>query len=259
MASTPRPTRTRRRVRATDDPAAVQVQAVHDGQRRRVNLEDAFPNPPEDPTEGPIGAVLPDDLPADRGVADGNLAHPLTSFDSGDSYQKEHELRLLHKFMMRGTRVEVIARALNKTLDEVRRMRRTLFRRLKAEAENLDMLTHAGRTLAYYDEVRGMALRTASDTQVSPVTRMRALEVSLHAENDKHSFLYRAGFYSSTKFTPKSDVTDDRARDANLLARMAQAIVDPTMDDDMVRDLMEQVARDRGADDMDDDMDVSLL
>jgi hypothetical protein len=198
-------------------------------------------------------------MPGERGVADENQAAAMTSFDSADSYQKEHELRLLHKFLMRGTRVEVIARALNKTLDEVRRMRRTLWRRLRAEAENLDMLTHAGRTMSYYDEVRAMALRTASDTQVSAVSRMRALEVSLRAEGDKHNFLYRAGFYSATKYTPKQDATDDRSRDANLLARMAQAIVDPTMDDDTVRDLMEQLARDRGLEDLDDDMDVNLL
>jgi hypothetical protein len=221
----------------------------------------AFPAPPSEPPTSPGGGIiLGEELPAQRPVVDEGGTYPTTDFEHATAYQKEHDLKMLHKLLMRGMRLELCARSLNKTLDETARMRRTIWRRLRVEAENLDMLTHAGRTLAYYDDVRAQALRTASDPAVSVVSRMRALEVSLKAEGDKHSFLYRAGFYSATKFTPKADVENDGARDASLIARMAQAIIDPTMDDDMVRDLMDQVARSRETtDDEAQNLDVNML
>lgn len=205
------------------------------------------------PSEGPA--------PADRPVADPAAVIASLTAAGGEGYVKEYELRTLHRLLMRNTRIEIIARAMDKSVTEVIRLRRILFRRLRMEASNVDMLTHAGQTMAFFNEIAGMAMRIATDDNVQPISRLAAMREARGAITDKVTFLKTAGFYSTTKYTPKIDETDPAARQAENTARMLRAIIDPTMDEQAKNDLLDQIAAEASEDlsSVDYDNDTQIL
>ena len=203
-----------------------------------IDLADAFPEPHAPQPYHPAGPSVPRDgaLQPNRTLPDvtGRMQN-IASDDQG--YAREYRLRLLHRFLLRNLPLDMISRSMDLTITEITEMRRELYRRLKLEAGNVDMLTHSGRTLSFYDEIRGQALKMASDGNKTDSVRVKALGVCLQAEKDKHSFLKDAGFYETVKFHPKSGASDAQAGQADSLSSIAKSILDPSSDLSAIADL----------------------
>lgn len=265
--SNSRSTGGRRRTRArgpSDDPVFDAEIDAATAQGRPIDMGRAQPNPPRRGRRTAAGPEVPQDEPSAPSAAS-PVASPAAvvaqiTAAGGEGYVKEYELRTLHRLLMRNTRLEVIARAMNKSISEIQRLRRVLYSRLKHEAQNMDMLTHAGRTMAFFGEIRGAALRDATADGVSLMGRMRSYEVAIHAEMGLHKFLQVAGFYSSAKFLPKSDTQDPAQRDADMIQNLMRTVIDPTLDDAAADALMDRIVADRqDANYTDTDTETNLL
>jgi hypothetical protein len=150
--------------------------------------------------------------------------------DAENAYRKEHQLRLMHRLLLRQANMAQVASALDLTPQEAYTLRKELFGRLSKEAGSIDMGLLAGKTMAFYDEIRGTALRNADGLTVNQqhVDRARYLALAMVAERHKHDFLTRAGFYDSVRLNPKVDdeTVDD---DMGILRQAMAAIMDPEL------------------------------
>lgn len=186
-----------------------------------IDLEHAFPDAPEgalpDPATDPRGRL------AALGRGSGN--------HSG-TYLKEYRLKMVHRLLMRNLPIDMIAQQLQVSEFTVHELRRELNKRLKAEAKVIDGYAFFGRSLAFYDEVRGMALRLATDTKVPAGQRLGALTVALASENNKHNFLDRAGFFDHNRFQPPAPETVDSVERGRSQLGMLLTVSARTLDGD---------------------------
>ncbi len=105
-----------------------------------------------------------------------------------------------------------------------------------------------GKTLAFYDEARNIALRVAADERmmmtnprakhkkpqplrslVGMATRMTALNAAINAENSKHTFLRLAGLYTTAEAetgNPFDSQNSDKGTDADSLREALMAVLE---------------------------------
>lgn len=190
------------------DPDAIDS-ALNDAMERggSVNMEDAFPDPARDPN-GRMKAI-------------GDMAEGRYRGQHDSWYQKEYRLKFLHRMLMRNLPTDLICQTLKIGAGTVAQMRRELTDRLRTEARKVDPYAHYGSTLAFYNEVRGLALRMAIDGKVANGVKVAALNAALQAEADKHRFLQVAGFYDHARFVPEQGTKDEHV---SPLAQMALLI-----------------------------------
>lgn len=138
-------------------------------------------------------------------------------------YEREHRLRLLHRMMMRRIPLEEVARELCVSVHTVMNDRKELYRRLRAEAQKLDINHLIGDTLGFYGEVQGMSLRTASIPKTPTNIKLAALRTALSAKNDMHRFLNLSGVYDVLRYRAADDGAGD---DISKLMEVTQALLD---------------------------------
>lgn len=206
---------------------------------RPIPLDQAFPAPPPPPADHP---ALDRAVRASSGrllVAPREPARDHVAVASEEAYRREHMLRTAHRILMRKGTMAQIAAALDITLSEAYRLRDELFRRVRAEGGSIDMVLHAGMTIAFYDEVRAMALRNADLQGTTHVDKARYMTIALGAENSKHRFLQVAGFYDNARLSPRDTDTDDD-EGVSLLQGAMRALFDSDADEDVLIDMPQQ-------------------
>lgn len=194
---------------------------------RAIPLQDAFPYaaPPEHPNPALGRAVR-----ASSGqfvIAPDDPTRANMPVDSEAAYRKEHQLNMLHRMMFRKVSTAQMAAGLGISVGEVFKLREELFRRCRQEAGSIDMLVHSGRTIAFYDEIRGTALRSHDANGTTHTEKARYLAIAVAAENSKHKFLQVAGFYDSAKLSPKDMEATNDNDDMGIITGAMRALFHP--------------------------------
>ena len=160
------------------------------------------------------------------------------------SYERENRLKLLHRMLMRQVPLDKIAKEFNVSVGTVQNDRKELYKRLRAQAADINLNELIGSTMGFYNEIQAMALRTASSTGVPMSTRISALKAALSAKNDNHRFLQAAGVFDVLRFQSGEDSQggSDIEKLVNLTERM--------MSDD---DETESLAVDLGVEDIEEE------
>lgn len=164
----------------------------------------------------------------------------LDEVKSGSSrYEREYRLRLLHRLLMRNVPLDEIAKELKVSVSTVIRDRDVLYKRLREEAQKLDINEIVGDTLGFYTEVGAMSLRIASMAKQPTPSKLAALRTALAAKNDMHRFLQASGVYDVLQYRAKESGSD----------RDIQALMEITMnalqgEEDVVSSQSEQAEDD---------------
>lgn len=186
--------------------------AIREG--RPISLERAFPHAGEHPR-----STKRRNLPS--GFEDAPV-HPGASFDEPKTgmapsvaahyseYTKEYRFALVHRLYLRGLPLGQIGAMLGITIRQVQSIRTELFERLRDEAEHADIMLIVGETLAFYDTIRNMSMKIASES-TDASEKLEAMRTALSAEADKHRFLQAFGFYDNAKYVPQTSTEDDEA------------------------------------------------
>jgi hypothetical protein len=137
--------------------------------------------------------IDPIDLDVLSGVLDIKIGkrHP-KSTDEGLEFRRKQITRLL----LRGVPKQTIAQHLKIGLTTLYRDISAINDEMKREVSNIDLPLFVGMTIAFYDEVRNIALRMATDSnEKDNRTKLNSLKVALDAESDKHRYLSLTGLY----------------------------------------------------------------
>jgi hypothetical protein len=209
-------------------PPPVQPVANSEVLRRRNPVRMGTPEPPPPP------APAAEDGPAQR-LANVGRHSP--------AYQKEFQYRLVHRMLLRNLPLDTIAAQLGISTQSVLRIRHDLNRRLSHEAQTINRYEIAGKTLAFYDEIQGMALRVADEPQARAYTRLQALQTALAAQADRQRFLTASGFWGAAPFQPKDAMEDDSSRAANKIQTLIEMVIDNKGDTVIDEQTMDEVDR----------------
>jgi hypothetical protein len=181
--------------------------AEHPRSTRRRNIpcgnEDASVNPGAKINEPETGITPPEDPIPPKG-----RLGPIEGHYS--EYTKEYRLALVHRLYLRGLPLGQIGAMLGITIRQVQSIRTELFERLRDEAEHADIMLIVGETLAFYDTIRNMSMKIASES-TDASEKLEAMRTALSAEADKHRFLQAFGFYDNAKYVPQTSTEDDEA------------------------------------------------
>lgn len=195
---------------------------------RGVPLDKAFPEPPAD---GPLNAA--EGMQTSNGHITGQIVEPDPASDyfngTEDAYRKEHRLKLVSRLMLRDATMPQIAEALEVSIHEAYQLRGELFSRMRREAGSIDMATHAGKTMAFYGEIRATAMRGHDMSGITHADKQRYLQLAMAAENNMHRFLQASGFYKKASFAPSESGLDGRDDDMLLLQNAMKNLMDPEM------------------------------
>lgn len=197
-----------------------------------IDLERAYPEPAPDPKA----------TPADR-LRKLKRAHP--------EYYRLYRQKLVHRMILRGIPMDVVAGQLQVSLDAIRNDYKHLKKRLRHEASNMDANTIIGDTRAFYAEVRANAMRNAVNPQLTANEQARQFMVALKAQEDEHRFLVTCGFWRSVQWKPKGG---EEKNEADALKRLTHALVQG--DSDTVDNAIAELA---GEDEDDDDDDFGFI
>lgn len=177
--------------------------------RTRMSVAPSEPPPP----------ALPDanQGPAERlsGVA-----------QNASTYLTEFRLKLLHRMLMRNLPMDMIAAQLQLSVPAVNQLRVELQRRLAYEAQTINRYEIAGKTMAFYDEIQGLALRMADEANSKPYVKLQALQTALGAQSDRQRFLTASGFWSNAPYIPMDAKEDESSRAASKLQALIDAVID---------------------------------
>jgi len=212
------------------------VQEIEDGQ---VPTPPAPPPPLDMETVQPVAPPLhlrrrggfrpgtppatPPDMP-DANISPAERMRQIRASSPG--YIREYQMRVLHRMLMRNLPLDVIAAQLQMPVTEIYKLRNDLMKRVAFEAQHLNRYEVAGKTMAFYDEVQGTALKMADQTGASLHHRLIALQTALAAAGDRQKFLGVSGFWAAAPFKPQDAVEDNSSRQANKLNALIEAVLD---------------------------------
>jgi hypothetical protein len=120
-------------------------------------------------------------------------------------YEREYRLGLLHRLLMRRIPIDEIATQLGVSVSQVYRDREELQKKLREDADNLDIKELIGDSKGFYEESAAMAMRAASNTNVPMPIRLAAIRTGLAAKNDMHRFFQTAGVYDALRYRAGSN------------------------------------------------------
>jgi hypothetical protein len=110
----------------------------------------------------------------------------------------EQKLVLLQRLLFRNVSKKDISVMLQCTIRQVYNLIELLKTRTVNEVRNMDYPLFIGQTVDFYNEIRGMALLTASSKEISDHRiKLTAMQVALRAEEEKHKFFALAGIYKT--------------------------------------------------------------
>lgn len=171
-------------------------------------------------------------------------AERLKSMTVAGNYQTEYKLRLLHRLLMRGLPIDIIAGQMQLSIPTVKSLRAQLYRRLAVEAAaTFDMNLYVGKSEAFYNELRGLSMRMVDDNGKKdaegkwiepPPTRdqkMRAIHTALSVEADRHRFYSLTGVFQAMPFRPDALTGDSQQTDnASRIIDLVQAVITGDVD-----------------------------
>lgn len=120
-------------------------------------------------------------------------------------YEREYRLGLLHRLLMRRIPIDEIASQLGVSIATVYRDRDALKKRLREDAQGLDIEEIIGDSKGFYEEVAAMSMRAASNANVPMPMRLAAMRTALASKNDQHRFFQTAGVYDVLRFRMAQD------------------------------------------------------
>lgn len=129
-----------------------------------------------------------------------------------DGMLEDEVLQLVHRYMLMGSNTKSIAGRLKIPPEKASRLIKAVRKKIRAEAQDVDMPGLIGDSLAFYSAVRSTAMHIANTAslprkvgkEILPpdnkmlITASRALRAALAAENEKNDYLARIGVYSQT-------------------------------------------------------------
>jgi hypothetical protein len=144
------------------------------------------------------------------------------------TYSKEYKLRLLHRLLMRNLPLDVIASQMQVPVSTVKNLRAELHKRLIYETQHINRYQIAGKTMAFYDELTGMALRAADKNARGdkPFVHLQALSIALSAMADRQRFLQASGFWAATPFVTRDDDDTTGSGSTSRLHKLIEMVVD---------------------------------
>ena len=226
MTDEQQPTRRRRRVMPNGDPQEPRVR-TRSGRRQ---LRGAEVQPPHDPLFNPRESS---DISGAMPVAPSEQLRFLANIEieEGDAEdfstvmtpQREYILRMVNKLATRGYSNTDIARYLNVRVATVRKWREWIKKRLKHEVQIMDRTSLVGQSILVYDEIRQEQMRIAHQDGATRKEKIVALDGARKAEDSKHSYLARIGFYDKLVIERPSE--DQQSKDREDLLSMAKQIM----------------------------------
>lgn len=151
------------------------------------------------------------------------------------AYEREYRLKLLHRMLMRQVPLDKIAAELGVSVYTVMRDRKELYARLRDEASTLNMNEIVGSTMGFYNEIQGMALRTASNAKIPMNLRLAAMRTALSSKNDSHRFLQASGVLDVLNFKSGQDEAGNDI--AALIGLTEKLLSDEEKIDSMAEDM----------------------
>lgn len=144
--------------------------------------------------------------------------------------ERDYRLRQILRLVLRGVARKTIAEHLGIGMAQLKKDITHLNSELKTEVQNLDYPLYVGMTLSFFDEVRNIALRTATDVkEKNNIVKMRALDTALKAEVEKHKYLQLTGMYKIA--TPGSAFgtfgTQESGDDSSDIRAFISAVMQP--------------------------------
>lgn len=111
----------------------------------------------------------------------------------------EFRRKQVHRLMLRGVPRKTICDYLNMSRHTLEDDIQAINAQIKREVLVMDYPLLIGQTLTFFDEARNIALRLATDTkESSSLVKMRALDVAIKAESERHRYLNMVGLYKAT-------------------------------------------------------------
>lgn len=189
---------------------------------RPIPLDVLYPDPPKprsalDHNPAPRRNLVP--TPA-NGAVQRNIA-------TEQAYIRESQLKLVHRFVMRGASMQQVATALGVSIHEAYQLRIELFRRVGEEASSIDFPTFVGMSMGFYNEIKSSALRGFDAEGVTHKEKQTYLMVAKAAEDSQHRLLQVAGFYDDVKLRPKQESGDTQADDMADMQNAMRMMLDP--------------------------------
>lgn len=148
----------------------------------------------------------------------------------------------IHRLLLRGVPPKTIAEHLKISIHTVYADKKVINAKIRTEIQEMDYPLYIGQSVAFYDEVRNIALRMATDTQEkSSIAKIAALQQALKAEDSKNNFLGKLGLYKAVnpsdpfsnirtgKTSQQSDGTDIEAF-LNLAIGASQGTIELAFD-----------------------------
>lgn len=143
-------------------------------------------------------------------------------------YEREYRLQLLHRLLMRRVPLDQIASQLGVSVQTVMRDRSELYKRLREQAQKLDINQIIGDTVGFYEETKAMSLRIASNNKNKMSARLGAMRTALAAKNDMHRFFQASGVFEVLRY---KSAGEDSLDDIQTLVELSKTLLEA--DDDL--------------------------
>jgi len=155
-------------------------------------------------TKTPSGKVYKSATPVEMDIMLGDDADESHGITNGEKFAKiskeELEVRRgkVQKLVMRGVHKAEIAEYLGIHLKTVYADMAALKKQIRKNVMQMDMPLFVGETMSFYDEVKQISLRMATDpNEKDKKIKMAALREAVNAEDSKHRFLALSGMYKA--------------------------------------------------------------
>ena len=160
-------------------------------------------------------------------------------------YAPEYRLQLLHRLLMRRIPLDEIAKQLGVSVRTVQRDRDKLNAQMRKEAGSMDMNEYVGDTVAFFNEIRSLALRIGTSSNNPLSSRLAALSRAMQAQKDKTAVLQVAGVFDAIKFKADEDGASDELGELIDLVEKAlnneemdEIIADMSLEDEEMKELV---------------------
>lgn len=140
----------------------------------------------------------------------------------------EYRRKQIHRLLLRGVPKKTICEYLNIPVSSFYKDLNAINCKLREEIMTMDYPLFIAQSVSFFDEARNIALRLATDTKErSNMVKMRALDVAIKAEAEKHKYLGTIGLYKSPSpiDTGQGAKTNDADDFMSLLANAAAGAI----------------------------------
>lgn len=109
---------------------------------------------------------------------------------------RNERMALAYRLSIRGLTLQQISDAMGISVYQAKNLVDGLAKKLRLDPKTLDVGHQMGETLAFYTEIRQMALLAASNGNSAVGVKLQAMGIALQAEAQKNLFLTKIGVYS---------------------------------------------------------------